>query len=249
MAAHTYVVTGASRGLGKAICIQLAKSGMRVVLLARRSENLDSVVNLVKIDSPESFAVACDLSSTTDIDEAIAKICSECQRIDGIIHNAGVINPVIPASMVENEQWNLNLQVNLLSVQQLTKGLIPLMGGDTQSRITTISSGASLRPVQSWSAYCVAKAGLDMWTRCIASELEEKKISAIAIAPGIVDTGMQEDIRASDPENFPDHSNFVSYHSEGMLVDADEVAGKLMPLITNHEMSQTGERFDVRELD
>ena len=249
MAAHTYVVTGASRGLGKAICIQLAKSGIRVVLLARRSENLNSVLNLVKINSLESFAVTCDLSSATDIDEAIAKICSKCQRIDGIIHNAGVINPVIPASMVENEQWNLNLQVNLLSVQQLTKGLIPLMGGDAQSRITTISSGASLRPVQSWSAYCVAKAGLDMWTRCIASELEEKKISAIAIAPGIVDTGMQEDIRASNPQNFPDHSNFVSYHSEGMLVDADEVASKLIPLITNHEMSQTGERFDVRELD
>ena len=189
------------------------------------------------------------MASTSEIQAAVETICSECQRIDGIIHNAGVINPVIPASMAESEQWNQNLQVNLLSVQQLTKGLIPLMGGDKQSRITTISSGASLRPVQSWSAYCVAKAGLDMWTRCIASELEAKNISAIAIAPGIVDTGMQEDIRASKPENFPDHSNFVSYHTEGLLVDAEEVASKLIPLITNHEMSQSGERFDVRQLD
>ena len=249
MTAHTYVVTGASRGLGKSISTQLAKTGVKVVLLARDSENLNATEELVKGDSPESFAVACNLANVSDIDEAITKICSECQRIDGIIHNAGVINPVIPASMAESEEWNQNLQVNLLSVQQLTKGLIPLMGGDKQSRITTISSGASLRPVQSWSAYCVAKAGLDMWTRCIASELEGKNISAIAIAPGIVDTGMQEDIRASDPENFPDHYNFVSYHSDGMLVDAEVVAGKLMPLITNHEMSQTGARFDVRELD
>ena len=249
MTAHTYVVTGASRGLGKSISTQLAKTGVKVVLLARDSENLNATEELVKGDSPESFAVACNLANVSDIQAAIEIICSGCERIDGIIHNAGVINPVIPASMAESEEWNQNLQVNLLSVQQLTKGLIPLMGGDKQSRITTISSGASLRPVQSWSAYCVAKAGLDMWTRCIASELEAKNISAIAIAPGIVDTGMQEDIRASDPENFPDHSNFVSYHSDGMLVDAEMVASKLMPLITNHEMSQTGERFDVRELD
>ena len=122
------------------------------------------------------------------------------------------------------------------------------MGGELQSRISAISSGASLRPVESWSAYCVSKAGLDMWVRCIALEQQDKNISAISVAPGVVDTDMQSQIRAADPELFPDHSKFVALHTERVLSSSKDVARQLVPLLTKHTMEQSGQRFDVREL-
>jgi benzil reductase ((S)-benzoin forming) len=145
-------------------------------------------------------------------------------------------------------QWSRSIQVNLIGVQDLTQQLSSLLKGPQQTRITTISSGASLRPVESWSAYCTAKAGLDMWARCLAEEGSQHNISAISVAPGIVDTGMQEDIRSVDPADFPSHEAFVSYHTDGHLADPNDVASLLYPLITEHTMEQSGQRFDVRDL-
>ena len=122
------------------------------------------------------------------------------------------------------------------------------MKGKNQTRVTTISSGASKYPIGSWSAYCVSKAGLDMWTRCLAEEGQEDNISAISVAPGIVDTNMQKNIRHSNPDEFPLHPHFVDYHDSGQLVEPDVVAKQLLSLVTTHDIEQTGGRFDVREL-
>ena len=125
---------------------------------------------------------------------------------------------------------------------------MPLLVGTGRTRITTISSGAAIRAVHSWSAYCVAKAGLEMWTKCLAEEYKTHDISAISVAPGIVDTGMQEDIRNSDPNKFPSHEQFVEFFQTGALSSSDDVAKKLMPLIMEHTMEQSGSRYDVRDL-
>jgi NAD(P)-dependent dehydrogenase (short-subunit alcohol dehydrogenase family) len=87
-----------------------------------------------------------------------------------------------------------------------------------------------------------------MWTRCLAEEGQKKNISAISVAPGIVNTNMQVNIRSSDPDDFPLHPHFVDYHDSGQLVNPEEVAKQLLDLVTNHTMEQTGERFDVRDL-
>jgi benzil reductase ((S)-benzoin forming) len=149
---------------------------------------------------------------------------------------------------VERADWARNIQINLVGVQDLTNRLMPVMGGEQQSRVTTISSGASLRAISGWSAYCVAKAGLDMWAKCLALEGAENNISAISVAPGIVDTDMQKTIRSSNENDFPDHKTFVELHNDGQLVQPKLVAEKLGALITGHSMEQSGMRFDVREL-
>ena len=107
--------------------------------------------------------------------------------------------------------------------------------------MTTISSGAALRPLASWSAYCTAKAGLDMWTRCLAEEGGQHNITAVSVAPGIVDTGMQTAIRSASPEDFPLLENFVGYHENGQLADAETVAKALYGLITSHTEEQSGQ--------
>ena len=248
MANGPYVVTGASKGIGMAISQQLAAHGHPVIALARPSKELDEIGKELAFSCPGSLAIACDLSQPGDIKQATEQITERFPWIAGLVHNAGTIFPVLPMAQMEITAWSHSISVNLIGVQDLTQRLLAKMGGTQQSRVTTISSGASLRPVESWSAYCVAKAGLDMWARCLATECFVSNISAIAIAPGIVDTGMQADIRSIEPSLFPQHANFVNLHTSGQLVASDDVARQLLPLILNHSMEQSGQRFDVREL-
>ena len=248
MEQKTYLVTGASKGIGLELSLALATSGLRVILLARDTPLLEKSKDMVRSISALSSAIVCDLADNKSIDKAIINLSNDFQKIDGIIHNAGAIAPIMPMSKAPSDAWAENIQVNLIGVQRFTKGIYPLMQASEHCRVTTISSGASLRPLESWSSYCVAKAGQDMWARCLAAEGKRDGITAISIAPGIVNTDMQKEIRSADSEDFPSLSSFIGYYENGELSDAKDVAKKLLPLITTHSIDQSGQRFDVREL-
>ncbi len=187
----TFLVTGASKGLGRSIALALANCGKSVIALARSSPELDELYSSLKLVSPNSQIVSCDLASKEDISDAVEIINRGFKHLAGIVHNAGTITPIENMLDVSRESWERAVNVNLIGVQDLTQSLDSLIGGESHTRVLTISSGAAKRPLHGWSSYCVSKAGLDMWTRCLAEEGESENISALAIAPGIVDTGMQ----------------------------------------------------------
>ena len=245
---QTYVVTGASKGLGRALALALAGHGYPVLALARPSTELDEIGGLLSSVAPGSRSIECDLSNPTSIANAASLISQQTTFLAGLVHNAGAIAPVKPLDKVDASDWAHSIQVNLVGIQDLTQRIYPLLGGEHQSRITVISSGASLRPIGSWSAYCVSKAGLDMWSRCVAEEGRESNISSVSVAPGIVDTGMQTEIRSTPAEDFPSLQSFIDLHANGDLARSEDVAAQLMPLVTTHPMEQSGQRFDVREL-
>ena len=245
---QTYVVTGASKGIGRAVSLELAKAGARVVLLARKSSELERTVAEVNADSEDSFAVACDLADGDSIENAATSLLDSVEQVHGLVHNAGDIHPIKPLLKADIAAWGRSMMVNLVGVQHLTQLLRPALIGDHRVRVTTISSGAALRPLPSWSAYCTAKAGLDMWTRCLAEEGESDNITAVSVAPGIVDTPMQLAIRSVSEDDFPLRDNFVRYHEDGQLAQPETVAKSLFGLITAHSLEQSGQRFDVRDL-
>ena len=248
MDSKTYVVTGASKGLGRALALALASDGHPVFALARPSTELDGIGELLASLAPGSRSIECDLSNPTSIATAACLISEQTTFVAGLVHNAGAIAPVQPMDKVDASDWARSIQVNLVGVQDLTQRIYSLLGGEQQSRITVISSGASLRPIGSWSAYCVAKAGLDMWSRCVAEEGRANNISSISIAPGVVDTSMQKEIRSVPSEDFPSLKTFLDLHENGHLASSETVASQLFPLVTGHTMEQSGLRFDVREL-
>jgi len=245
---QTYLVTGGSRGVGKAIAIELAKASCQVIILARPSVDLDETNSLVQSLSPTSYAVQCDMSSLESIREAAHTILSHTARLDGLIHNAGDIHPITPLLKANSHEWNRSMMVNLIGVQALTSELQSTLRGEHRVRVTTISSGAATRPLPSWSAYCTSKAGLEMWTRCLAEEGRAHHLSAISIAPGIVDTNMQRTIREASEDSFPLHSTFVDYYTNGDLSQPQEVARKMFTLLTTHTMEESGRRYDIRDL-
>ena len=245
---QVYLVTGASKGLGRSICEVLATNGFTVIAIARNSIELSSLENYLKNINPKSATFACDLSSQNQIALTADKITSDFPLIHGLIHNAGIIGPVGSMFNVKTNLWNETIQVNLLAVQQLTKLLYTSMVKAQRCRVTTISSGAAVNSLESWSAYCTSKAGLEMWTRSLADEGSSHGISAVSVAPGIVDTDMQATIRSVSVNDFPMVERFIGFHNNGDLVAPDVVADSLYELITNHSMDDSGNRFDVREL-
>ena len=242
-----FLVTGASRGLGRSIALAIAKSGATVIALARSSSELKEIEAKLKTISGDSVAVSCDLSKSTDISNASDFILSKFDHLSGIVHNAGIINPIGNMLDTSRDDWELTLKVNLLGVQDLTRSLDDAIGGEKHTRVTTISSGAAQRSLHGWSAYCVSKAGLDMWTNCMAEEGNSENISALAIAPGIVDTAMQEEIRSADESSFPLLQNFKDYYVNGELSKPDDVATKLLPYCLG-KLGNNGDRLDVRNL-
>ena len=243
----TFLVTGASKGLGRSIALSLANSGKSVIALARNSSELDTLNESLKQISSNSQIIACDLASKEDISKAVGKIIGEFKHLSGIVHNAGTISPIENMLDVSRDNWERAVNVNLIGVQDLTRSLDSIIGGESHTRVVTISSGAAKRPLHGWSSYCVSKAGLDMWTRCLAEEGESENISALAIAPGIVDTGMQKEIRQADESSFPLLQNFIEYHKNGELTNPDDVAQKLLPYVTG-DLGQNGDILDVRNL-
>jgi len=245
---EVFLVTGASKGIGRSICQIMAESGYVVIGLARESKELQSLNEILKVFNEKSKVFPCDLSNPEEIKQIGTKIKSRFSKINGVIHNAGIIDPIASIPNCSNDEWSDLIQVNLIAVQQLTRQIYPSMVNSQRCRVTTISSGAAVNSVESWSAYCTSKAGLEMWTKCLALEGEKDNISAISIAPGIVDTGMQDAIRSASVEDFPMHPRFVDFKNSGQLKSPEFVAEKLIPLLTNHSMSSSGNRFDVREL-
>tara|TARA_B100000809_G_C15036132_1_gene493826 strand:- start:257 stop:1003 length:747 start_codon:yes stop_codon:yes gene_type:complete len=243
---RTFLVTGASKGIGRAISTAMAEQGTRVILLALDTEELYSTETSIQEISPNSFAIACDLSNPSAIQDSVKTIRANVQALDGIVHNAAVVTPIKPIGELDMEDWMYTSQVNLNSAQYLTRGLYSLMQAAGRSRVTTISSIGSVQPTASWASSCVTKAGLDMWAQCLAEEGKEEGISAIIFDPGSVNTDAQKAIRSTPPEDFPSLSVFIDFYENGQLLEPSYVAEKGVPLMLGHTMDQSGERFNIR---
>jgi len=248
MKESTFLVTGGSKGIGSSIACAMAEQGTQVIILALDSEELSDTEEKIQALSSSSFAITCDLSKELDIQNAANVILSKVKILDGIVHNAGVVSPIKPISSVNISEWNNSMQVNFIAVQNLTQKLYSLMKASTHCRVSTISSSGSLNAFGSWSSSCVSKAALDMWAKCLAKEGKDEGISAIAIDPGIVDTDAQKEIRSTPKGDFPSLPAFIDNYENGLLAHPNEVAEKILPLITKHTMAQSGLRFDAREL-
>jgi NAD(P)-dependent dehydrogenase (short-subunit alcohol dehydrogenase family) len=212
----TVIVTGASRGIGAAAALWLGTAGADVVLLGRRRDSLETVAGAVRDRGGRTRTVEQDMARPGAGDRAVAAALDAFGRLDGVLNNAGVLEPIERLADGEMERWRHNLSVNLLGPADLMRASIPALR-DTGGRIVNISSGAARNPVAGWSAYCAAKAALTHLTAVAA--LEEPALTVVALRPGVVDTAMQADIRdrgrlAMDPEK---SAYFDALHREGRL--------------------------------
>lgn len=188
------LVTGASRGIGAAAAEALAKEGATLVLTARDTRQIESVAASI---GPAASARACDVSDYAACAALVADIVARHGPLDGLINNAGVIEPIASIADSDPAAWARNVQINLVGAYNAIRAVLPGMIAAGGGTIVNISSGAAIRPLEGWSAYCSGKAGLHMLTRAVALETADKGIRVFGFQPGTTDTDMQVTIRAS----------------------------------------------------
>ncbi|WP_426454328.1 SDR family NAD(P)-dependent oxidoreductase [Paenibacillus sp. S-38] len=256
-----YLITGTSRGLGEALAAHLLAKGHRVVGFNRTPSPRLGEEARTAAGGPYAGQtydeVLCDLSEPVTAAAAFEAFLMEAAWLWNadeitLINNAGVLDPMGPAEEADPSAQQAHLLVNLTAPLLLTSAFLrqasqwPAPAG---KRVISISSGAGRKPYAGWSAYCSAKAGIDMMTRCIALEQGEGpgSVRIASVAPGVVDTGMQETIRGTDPRRFPDAGRFVKLKEAGSLYTPQEAAARLAAWLESGAIKQ-GDIADLREL-
>jgi len=188
----TALVTGASRGIGKAIAIEFSKNNANVIINYNRNlGEANKVVDEVKKQGVDSIAVKADVSNFNEVKQMAETIQKKFRKVDIVVNNAGIVRDRTVKNMTFNE-WNDVINTNLNSVFYVTKNMLPLMGEG--GRIINISSIVGLYGNFGQSNYAAAKAGIVGFTKSLAKELGKKKITVNAIAPGFVNTDIVKNI-------------------------------------------------------
>lgn len=234
------IVTGASRGIGAAAATALANAGATVVLTARDGALAGEVARSITAAGGAASARTCDVADYGAVEALVADTKSRCGRVDVLINNAGVIEPIASIADSDPASWARNIQINLTGAYHAIRAVLPGMIAAGGGTIVNVSSGAAIRPLEGWSAYCTAKAGLHMLTRAVALETAEQAIRVFGFQPGTTDTDMQVLIRASG-------MNPISQIPRGNLTPVAHPAAAIVYLCTPAADDLSGQEFSLRD--
>lgn len=244
---NLYVVTGTTKGLGKALADHIATQPAHFLLTLSRSPDEHAPAGLRTNIHADFGDVAALPKALSAAEQALAG-----QHFDKaiLLNNAGVVSPVGAFERVNSAAVANNIQVNLVAPMLLMQWFANITRQRAGSRlIVNLSSGAARRAVAGWSAYCAAKAGLEMATRVAATEatLRDVTLAICSLAPGVVDTPMQAELRRHSEAEFPDITRFRAMKEEGVLRPPADVARDILGLIAANRLANGG-MYDLRAL-
>lgn len=235
------LITGASSGIGSATAIHLAQLGASLSLSGRNVDNLNKVAQQCGKSKP--FIVTGELTNENDVKNIIDSTIKHYGRLDVLINNAGVLvkGSIETTSL---EEYDRTFNINVRSVFQLTTLAVPHLI-KTQGNIVNVSSVTGLRSFPYCLAYCMSKAAVDQFTRCIALELAPKQVRVNAVNPGVVVTNLHRNSGMSEEQldTFFQHSKDT--HALGRTGDVTEVAKTIAFLASNDASFITGATLPV----
>lgn len=227
------LVTGASRGIGKACAIELAKAGYDVVInYAGNTDAANATVDEIKVLGVEAEAYKFDVSNQTQVEENISKIIEKYGRIDVLVNNAGITRDGLFMRM-SSENWGDVINTNLSSAYYVSQPVVKVMMKQRQGAIVNMTSVVGLYGNAGQANYASAKAGLIGFTKSLAKELGSRNIRVNAVAPGFVMTDMTKDLDAEKLTEYialkrlatpQDIAKVVKF----LAVDADYVTGQVI---------------------
>lgn len=245
------IVTGTSQGLGEAIAAQLLEENTSIISISRR-ENKE-LTKLAQQYNSNCVFHSLDLQDVhnleTNFNEIISSIQEDTVSSIHLINNAGTLAPMKPIEKAESEQFITNVHINLLAPMILTSTFMKhTKEWKVDKRVINISSGAGKNPYFGWGAYCTTKAGVNMFTQCVATEEAEKEypVKIVSFAPGVVDTSMQAQIRETNKEDFINLDRFIALKKEGKLLSPEYVAKAIRSLLETENFPQ-GEVIRIDE--
>ncbi len=240
LAGKVVIVTGASRGIGAAAAEALAAAGAAVMLAAREGKLAAAVAGKIEAAGGKAAALACDVADYAAVEALVAATTQRFGRPDILINNAGVIEPIATIATSDPAAWASNVQINLVGAFNAVRAVLPGMLAAGGGTIVNLSSGAALRPLEGWSAYCAGKAGMAMLTRSIKLEEGGNGIRVFGFQPGTTDTDMQVLIRASG-------INIISQIPRAALTPVAHPAKAIVYLCTPEADDLAGAEFSLND--
>ena len=251
---HLTILTGASRGLGLALARQLLQPGHTLILVSRNVQPQLSTPPGARLEQWQH-----DLADAAPAAERLRAWLAEQpparHASATLINNAGVMPPIVPLSQSADAAGQAALatalRVGLEAPMLLSAAFLSATGHwKAPRKVLNISSGLGRRPMASTAAYCAAKAGMDHFTRCLALEEAGKPQGArvCALAPGVIDTDMQVQLRGAQASDFPDHARFVRLKQEHALASTDAAAQRVLAWLQRADFGAEPVA-DLRSLD
>jgi NAD(P)-dependent dehydrogenase (short-subunit alcohol dehydrogenase family) len=225
------LITGGSRGLGRALGGALAADGARVILVARNRTELDRTVAQIRERGGQAYGIAGDVGKKDDIYPIAAQAAALVGPIDILIQNASTLGPVPLRLLLDTDCEDLEqtLNVNIVGPFRLAKVIVGSMVLRGRGLVIAISSDAAVEAYSGWGAYGISKAALDHMTRIFAAELHDTGIQFLSIDPGEMDTQM--------------HADAMPDANRSLLALPDDVAARILAIIHRAGEIQNGQRI------
>jgi benzil reductase ((S)-benzoin forming) len=249
MAQHLYILTGASRGMGLAMAHALLNPNHRVLGISRQSN--EALKAAAQAQSAPLTQWTLDLSDSEAAALALQVWLNGLKPEDlasaTLINNAGVIPTIAPLSGSQPSEVARALRVGLEAPMLLTQAFLSVTGAWVAAgwrgprKVLNISSGLGRRPMASQAPYCAAKAGMDHFSRCVALDEAQQAHGAriVSLAPGVIDTDMQVQLRGADAAQFPDRARFVDLQSQGLLRSCEDAAQRVLRYLHQADFGST----------
>jgi NAD(P)-dependent dehydrogenase (short-subunit alcohol dehydrogenase family) len=239
---RTALVTGAGRGIGRAIAIGLARQGARVGLLARTRRDLDQVAAEIRADGGTALALVADVSAAGETRSALERIGGELGQVELLINNAAVVWPLGPTQDVDPDAVAAAMAINVVAPMILTRRVLPGMLAAGWGRIVNVSAAIAARPgmLAGLNTYAASKGGLEAHTLNLAAELDGTGVTVNVYRPGTVDTSIHAYIRAQPREQIGAalHDVFTGMLSAGALITPEASADGLLARLTEPQSAQ-----------
>ncbi len=235
----TALVTGGSRGIGRAVALLLAEAGADVAItFEKQSVRAEAVVKNIQAMGPKAFAYRCDVSCEEEVRRTVMQSILDLGKIDFLVNNAGIWDKAAIETMT-SEQWHKMLSVNLDGAFYFTREIVPHMKKRGQGRIVHISSTAGQRGEPWHSHYAAAKGALISFTKSLAVELAKTGILVNCVAPGWVETEMSEKALKNQK------NEILGPIPLGRPGKPEEIAGAVLFLVSEYASYVTGEILNV----
>lgn len=252
MTQHLYILTGGSRGMGLAIAEQLLQAGHTLVCISRNQQaSLTAKAQQAGAHLEQwTHDLADGATASAALKTWLEKQSASYFKSATLINNAGVIPHISPLSQADPHNLAMALRVGLEAPMQLCAAFL----GATENwplprKVVNISSGLGRRAMASQAGYCAAKAGMDHFTRCLALDeaLKPNGAKVTSLAPGVIDTDMQVQLRGAAPQNFPDQHGFQQLKATGQLTTPAGAAKRILDYLARPDFG-SNPVSDVRDV-
>ena len=227
------LITGGSRGIGKAIAMVYAREGAKVFLCARKAANLKKAVTEIRSAGGVVRWCAADLSKAREVKRLVRQILHDYGAIHILVNNASILGPREPIVRYPLSAWNEVLKINLTALFLVTKEVLGVMMRQKEGSIINLSSGVGRVGKARWGAYAASKFGVEGFTQVLADEVRDCNIRVNAVNPG----GTRTEMRA---QAYPDEDPLT-------LPAPEEITGVFLYLAGAESREVTGKTFDARD--